>query len=360
MALDRQDRLVVNKLAAILRVVNALDAEHLQKVRDLRLVRRERAWMLEIDGDGDLTMEQLAATARADLFAETFGHELVIRPRGCPVVIAHSSRPEHFINRELSWLAFNERVLEEAADPTNALLERVKFAAIVASNLDEFFMVRVARSAMTVSDGEVAPDPAGLSPSQQLAAISQRTHAQVQALYDVVRAELTPELAAAGVSFVAWSELNPAQRVQLGTFFREDVLPVLTPLAVDSSRPFPLLSSLSINLVLRLEGTGETPQPLRPRADPGRPGASRQIAEPAAFVPLEEIVRAHLGELFPGQRSSSPPSSGCRATRSSSWTTRAAGRSWRSSSASCAAGGAAASRAWKSRRARPRSCWRTC
>jgi len=159
-------------------------------------------------------------------------------------VISHASLPEHFINRELSWLAFNERVLEEAADPTNALLERVKFAAIVASNLDEFFMVRVASVRHEVTDGEVTPDPAGLSPSQQLAAISQRTHTQVQALYDIVRAELTPALAAAGVSFVPWSELTPAQRIQLGTFFREDVLPVLTPLAVDSSRPFPLLSSL--------------------------------------------------------------------------------------------------------------------
>ncbi len=99
-----------------------------------------------------------------------------------------------------------------------------------------------------------------------------------------------------------WSELNAAQRIQLGTFFREDVLPVLTPLAVDSSRPFPLLSSLSINLVLRLEGTGEAPSRFALVQIPAGLARLVKIAEPAAFVPLEEIVRAHLGELFPGQR----------------------------------------------------------
>ena len=83
-ALDRDDRLIVNKLAAILRLANALDAEHLQKVRDLRLLRRDRAWILEIEGAGDLTMEQLAATARADMFVETFGRELIVRPAGVP------------------------------------------------------------------------------------------------------------------------------------------------------------------------------------------------------------------------------------------------------------------------------------
>src|SRR5918992_965552 len=99
-----------------------------------------------------------------------------------------------FLNRELSWLAFNERVLEEAADPTTPLLERLKFAAIAASNLDEFFMVRVAQLKHAIMDGDSAPDPSGLTPEQQLTAIHARTHAFMDALYDLAIGELLPAL----------------------------------------------------------------------------------------------------------------------------------------------------------------------
>jgi polyphosphate kinase len=217
-------------------------------------------------------------------------------------VIAHSSPPEHFINRELSWLAFNERVLEEAADDKNPLLERVKFAAIVASNLDEFFMVRVAAVRHASSEHDTGVDPAGLTALQQLKAISERTHALVEALYTLVHVDLMPALATAGVRLVPWSEVAPSQQVSLGTFFREEVLPVLTPLAVDSSRPFPMLSSLSLNMVLRLEGTAEAASRIALVQIPSGLARLVKIGEPGAFVLLEDIVRAHASDLFPGQR----------------------------------------------------------
>jgi polyphosphate kinase len=157
-----------------------------------------------------------------------------------------------FINRELSWLAFNERVLEEAADPAVPLLERVKFAAIAAANLDEFFMVRVAGLRQAVADDEAAPDPAGLTPTRQLAAIGDRAHAFVANLYALVTNQLQPALAAHRIRLLTSADLNDGQRAALGQFFAESVLPVLTPLAIDVSRPFPLLSSLSLNIAVVL------------------------------------------------------------------------------------------------------------
>jgi len=214
----------------------------------------------------------------------------------------HVHHPERFINRELSWLAFNERVLEEAADPTTPLLERVKFAAIVASNLDEFFMVRVAAIRHAVSDEEDAPDLAGLTPRQQFAAVSERAHAMVEALYKSIIGEIVPALAAVGVRVVSWADLEPGRQVALGDYFREAVLPILTPLAIDASRPFPLLSSLSLNLALLLEApAGETERRLAIVQVP--PGLTRlvSVGEGPTFVLLEEIISAQLASLFPGQ-----------------------------------------------------------
>ncbi len=116
--------------------------------------------------------------------------------------------PALFINRELSWLAFNERVLEEAQDPGTPLLERVRFAAIVASNLDEFFMVRVAGLQQEVEDGDAAPDIAGLTPAQQLAAIRVRAHALVDALYELTTRTLMPALADQGIRILTVAELR--------------------------------------------------------------------------------------------------------------------------------------------------------
>jgi polyphosphate kinase len=209
-----------------------------------------------------------------------------------------------FINRELSWLAFNERVLEEAADDTVPLLERVKFAAIVASNLDEFFMVRVARLMREVEDGEAAPDLSGLTPAQQLARVRERARAQATSLGSLVRDGLRPALAGKGIRVLAWSDVPPDAVAGLSALFRDAVLPVLTPLAIDVSRPFPLLASLSLNLALTLEPEADGGPP-RLAVVQVPPGLTRLIRVPGAaghtFVLLEDVVRAHVGQLFPGQ-----------------------------------------------------------
>jgi polyphosphate kinase len=209
-----------------------------------------------------------------------------------------------YINRELSWLAFNERVLEEAVDPTIPLLERVKFAAIAASNLDEFFTVRVAGLEQAIAEGDASPDLAGLSAAQQLAAIRERAHAFVTALYDLTTSDLLPALASRGIRIVDFNQLNEPRRASLGAFFRDAVLPVLTPLAIDVSRPFPLLSSLSLNLALLLDpAPGETERRLAIVQIPSGFTRLVPITEPSGFtfVLLEDIVRAHLSQLFPGQ-----------------------------------------------------------
>ena len=209
-----------------------------------------------------------------------------------------------FINRELSWMAFNERVLEEAADPTTPLLERVKFAAITAANLDEFFMVRVASVKRAVEDEDAEPDPAGLAPLEELSEIRRRSRAFVGSLYSLVNDTLLPTLASSGISLVTVRELDDAKRAALGTFFRDAVLAVLTPLAIDVSRPFPLLSSLSLNLALLLDpATGEDERRLAIVQVPA--GLTRLVevagGEGYTFVLLEDVIRTHIAQLFPGQ-----------------------------------------------------------
>jgi polyphosphate kinase len=212
--------------------------------------------------------------------------------------------PELFFNRELSWLAFNERVLEEARDPANPLLERVKFATIVASNLDEFFMVRVAGLKHAVGAGEVRPDPSGLTPAQQLSAIADRAHAMVTALYGTMLDTLLPPLATHGIRVLTMQELDPVARAGIKAYFHAEVLPALTPLAIDFARPFPMLSSLSLNLAFWLPPAPEETErrlavvqvpPLLPRL------IRLAGAGPPAFVLLEDVIRSEFEALFPGQ-----------------------------------------------------------
>jgi polyphosphate kinase len=167
-------------------------------------------------------------------------------------VKSRKKEPELFLNRELSWLEFNGRVLEEATDATSPLLERLKFATIVASNLDEFFMVRVAALKHAIEEGDANPDAAGLRPRQQLLMVSERAHEMVERLGKTLTEEILPPLTERGIRFVAHKELEDAQRAFLGRYFTAEVLPALTPLAIDVSRPFPQLANLSLNLAILL------------------------------------------------------------------------------------------------------------
>ena len=215
--------------------------------------------------------------------------------------------PDHYLNRELSWLEFNARVLEEAADKTNPLLERLKFAAIFSSNLDEFFEVRVAGLLQQLFAGIEPQDYGadGLDPAEQLARIEARVHALVAEQHRVLESEILPGLAAAGIERVALDTLDAAEREYVDRLFSREIYPVLTPLAIDPGHPFPHVHNKSLNIVLLVENT-ESGQQLygvvqvpalldRVVALPGSPDRLR-------FVLLEEVIAAHLGELFGGFR----------------------------------------------------------
>lgn len=212
--------------------------------------------------------------------------------------------PELFINREVSWLEFNARVLEEAMDAATPLLDRLKFAIIVASNLDEFFMVRVAALKDAVEEGDTSPDLAGLRPRQQLEAIAARAHEIVEALGRTLTEQILPALGEQGVRIVPLASLEEPQRSSLTRHFRAEVLPGLTPLAIDASRPFPRLSNLSLNLAVRLAPAeeGAPPRLAVVQVPAGLPRLVRPLgSDGSTYVLLEEIIRAQLADLLPGQ-----------------------------------------------------------
>jgi polyphosphate kinase len=208
---------------------------------------------------------------------------------------------ERYLNRELSSLAFNERVLALAEDPEAPLLERVKFLAIVANNLDEFFQVRVAGLKRQQVAG-VAPlrSVDGLTPSEQLTRIGERalalSHRQAR-LYG----ELSPLLAAEDIRILRWSELDESQTRALQTVFNSRIFPVLTPLAVDPGHPFPYISNLSLNLAIQVEDPDTRLIHFARVKIP--PLLGRFVSpEPGIFVPLEDVIAANLGRLFPGMQ----------------------------------------------------------
>ena len=208
--------------------------------------------------------------------------------------------PERYINRELSLLDFQERVLALAEDHELPLLERLKFVAIVSSNLDEFFQVRVAGLRNQVATGDT-PSADGLTSGLQLVAIREKVQRLDERIDRVYTKDIAPALAAADIKISQWEELDTADRSYLSAVFDEQIFPVLTPLAVDPSHPFPYISNLSLNLAVLVRN------PERRAHDFARvkvpPILPRFVALPGSrvFVALEQVIAAHLGRLFKGQ-----------------------------------------------------------
>ena len=216
----------------------------------------------------------------------------------------HQPHHSHFINRGLSWLEFNQRVLDQALDKENPLLERLKFLCIVSSNLDEFFEVRVAGLKQQVQQGSIALAPDGMSPKAELTAILRRVRRQVEDQYRCWNEEIHPELEAQNIRFHNYPDLPEAERAHIEKFFHDRVFPVLTPLAIDPSHPFPQLLNKSLNIVVHLEGEGintDLAVVQVPRILPRYVPFSNQTEEGGSdFVLLGSIIRHHVGELFHG------------------------------------------------------------
>ena len=208
--------------------------------------------------------------------------------------------PEHrFIDRELSWLAFNQRVLELSENEDLPLLERAKFLAIFASNLDEFFMVRVAGLKRRIAAGIAVRAASGLLPREVHDAVLVHAHDLMRRQAECWSDEVRPALAAEGITLVRWSELDDDDRRKLATLFRDKIYPVLTPLAVDPAHPFPYISGLSLNLAV-VVGNPQTGSELFARVKVP-PSLDRFLAVGnSRFVPLEDVIAEHLDLLFPG------------------------------------------------------------
>jgi polyphosphate kinase len=205
-----------------------------------------------------------------------------------------------FINRELSWLEFNARVLHEALDARVPLLERLKFLSIFSTNLDEFYMVRVAGLRRKGSQGTAQYPPDGLVPSEQLSAIQQRVRELLGMRDRCLQEALLPLLAAHGVKLVRMSELAPAEWMRLDEFFESQVFPILTPLAVDPGHPFPYISNLSMSLAVELRDPERGDEHFARVKVPRLLSRWVPTGTPNHFVPLEEVIGANLSALFPG------------------------------------------------------------
>jgi len=209
------------------------------------------------------------------------------------------SSPDRFINRELSWLAFNQRVLDEAANPNNPLLERLRFLSISASNLDEFYMVRVAGLKGQVRAGVVSPAQDGMTPARQLDAVKAAAGRLVADQQEAWRA-LRRELAVAGVAVLSTEELTAAERDWLRGYFDDEMFPVLTPIAVDPAHPFPFMPNLGLAMVMRLT-RASVDVPLNGLIPiPAQLGRFIRLPGPAIrFLRIEQIIRMFFDALFP-------------------------------------------------------------
>ncbi|CDO10615.1 polyphosphate kinase [Mycolicibacterium cosmeticum] len=216
---------------------------------------------------------------------------------------------DRYLNRELSWLDFNARVLALAADPSLPLLERAKFLAIFSSNLDEFYMVRVAGLKRRDEMGLSVRSADGLSPREQLRRIGERTQQLASRHAQVFLESVRPALAEHGIVIVTWNDLDERERERLSTYFHEQVFPVLTPLAVDPAHPFPFVSGLSLNLAITVRQPDDGTQHFARIKVPDNVDRFVELparqsedgtAGPVRFLPLETLIAVFLPVLFPG------------------------------------------------------------
>ncbi|GAA4136288.1 RNA degradosome polyphosphate kinase [Actinomadura keratinilytica] len=206
---------------------------------------------------------------------------------------------DRFLDREESWLRFNQRVLELAEDPTLPLLERVRFLSIFARNLDEFFMVRVAGLARRMATGLAVQSASGRQPREVLERISTVAHELMRRHATTFHQEICPALAKEGIDILRWDELAQTEQERLRRLFRDRIYPVLTPLVVDSAHPFPYISGLSLNLaVIVRDPERDGTLFARVKVPPLLPRFIE--ASPNRFTPLEDVIAAHLGQLFVG------------------------------------------------------------
>lgn len=209
---------------------------------------------------------------------------------------------QYYINRELSWIGFNERVLEEAWDKTNPVLERAKFLAITGSNMDEFFMVRVSGLWDQLDAGYTKKDASGMTPREQLTAISKKVHEIVAKQNNCLMRSILPELKKEGIEFLEYGELDKEQKKHVKEYFNSTLFPILTPMAIDQSRPFPLLPNKSITVITRLqskEGEELFAVVQVPTVVP------RIIALPSPegkkqFIMCEDVIKEQIHKLFEG------------------------------------------------------------
>ena len=213
----------------------------------------------------------------------------------------HELPADRFLERELSWLDFNQRVLELAEDENIPLLERVNYLSIFASNLDEFFMVRVASLKRRIATGIAVSSPSGLSPQEVLQQIADRTRELQSRHAELFASKISKGLAQHDIQVVHWSTLTPEEQEELHSYFSSQVFPVLTPLAVDPAHPFPYISGLSLNLAVVLKNPKTLAEHFaRVKVPPLLPRFVLVPGSTSRYVPLEDVMGEFIGELFPG------------------------------------------------------------
>ncbi len=209
--------------------------------------------------------------------------------------------PELYLNRELTWLSFNRRVLAEAEDERNPLLERLKFLAITASNLDEFFMKRIGGLKQQVAAGVHELTVDGRTPQSQIAECAEQAKAQEQRQREILL-KLLALLRAAGIGVVSYQDLDAQEQASLRDYYFANIFPLVTPLAIDPAHPFPFVSNLSLNLLVTVRNVGDTEESLSRVKVPVGSGIPRflRVGQAQRFVPLEEVMAHNLDLLFPG------------------------------------------------------------